>query len=650
MRSGLGEPLHAQVDLQLGPGEVIDVSCLSLSEVKNAESEAQSAGGRMPAGWIVSLDQSGRKVEIRSRKPFNELFAIFSLKVKCSGMGSIAKTLTLLPEFGETPALPVAEIATPGNTNQSSSIVDPNGAARISGQPATSDAPSTPLLHKKMPVAGTGAQSKRAGNRGEKRNTTFRLKLSGEPLDLSHIGKMNAEDREALLAQQKLMDEDDQAARYLSVLHQMKLMQEELGALKLRLAQLQEKPPLVAAPQAVIAQTQSIPANVSIWSNGLMLLAWLAAISLTWLGLRYVARNKARVLQADISIPDISTRETFVKPEIRILKPAAAETSLIKHEKNTQMDIAVRPPPAQPDRGVVKESTLSKEESEVLEEAELYAVHGHPDKGVKILHEFVLQHPGSEQAWMLLLSICSSRGQVKAFESAARNFLRHNKNSPSWAAIQVLGRTLDQENTLYIDEGNPGASAPLSLRFTHPKHRPVGDILVELKYLSSQDMENCLKDFDPKRHGRFGNYLVTRKQVSYAQLGEALMWQQASDGALQSDTVPTLQQMEDLLKDFDPQRDGSVEEFLILHQKSIAERLARTTESEPQETRQQEAAQPMDSNEQDKYCVIDFVLNFDQDAPATNKQPMPIAEDKSQPLEFDMEFTNNLLRNNPRGV
>ena len=111
------------------------------------------------------------------------------------------------------------------NTNQSSSIADPNGAARMSGQPVSPDTPSTSLLRKTVPVAGTGIQSKRAGNRSEKRNTTFRLKLSGEPLDLSHIGKMNAEDREVLLAQQKLMDEDDQAARYLSVLHQMKLMQ-----------------------------------------------------------------------------------------------------------------------------------------------------------------------------------------------------------------------------------------------------------------------------------------------------------------------------------------------------------------------------------------------------------------------------------------
>jgi hypothetical protein len=106
-----------------------------------------------------------------------------------------------------------------------------------------------------------------------------------------------------------------------------------------------------------------------------------------------------------------------------------------------------------------------------------------------------------------------------------------------------------------------------------------------------------------------------------------------------------------LLKDFDPQRDGSVEEYLMSHQKSIAERLAQPIASEPREILNQEPAQPADDRNKDKYFSEDFVLNFDQDAPAENKQPGSIAEDKSQPLEFyDMELSNHLALNNPRGV
>lgn len=35
LKSSLGEPLHAQVDLQLVQGEVIDASCVSLSEAED---------------------------------------------------------------------------------------------------------------------------------------------------------------------------------------------------------------------------------------------------------------------------------------------------------------------------------------------------------------------------------------------------------------------------------------------------------------------------------------------------------------------------------------------------------------------------------------------------------------------------------------
>lgn len=654
MQSSLGEPLYAQVDLRLEPGEAIDTSCLSLSG-------DEDSGGFFPVGWIAALDQSGRKVEIRSYKPFNELFAIFRLKIKCRGMGSISKTLTMLPEFDVTAVSQATVIATHGNADEPSSVAAQNEAARISERHVATGIPHTFPFRKTAAATGTGnlqlvpdqemslhqskATGKRESNRNKEHHTQFRLKLSGEPLDLSYIGKTNAEGLELLLARQMLLDEDDQAAQYLSVLHQMKLMQMELETLKLklRLAELKKAASLDAASRAVVAPTQSTSENNPIWGSGLMLFGWLAAISLTWLGLRHVAQNRHRAPR-----PDTSTGEPPARPERQVSKPDAVVVPPARHEKNAQMTQVVGAPPKQADIRAEKESPASEDESEVLEEAELYAVYGHPDKGVKMLHQFVMQHPASEKAWMLLLSICSSRGQVKAFESAARNFLKHNKNSSSWPAIQALGRTLDQANPLYVDENIMGASAPLLPYFAYHKHRPIGDILVELNYLSPQDMEDSLKDFNPKRHGRFGNYLVMRKLVSYAQLGEALMKQQASGSEL--GTLPTLQQMEDLLKDFDPQRDGSVEEFLMSRKKSIAEYHAPPAKLELQEPYGQETAQPVGAQEPDKYCSMDFVLNFDQDTHVINKQSGYIAEDKSQPLEFDMELANHLARNNPKGI
>lgn len=649
LKSSLGEPLHAQVDLQLVRGEAIDASCLSLSEVEDE-------GGFLPAGLTVSFNQSEHKAEIRSRKPFIEPFAIFRLKIKCSDMGSVSKVLTLLPELGATPA-PQVVAATPDNENVSPFVAVHNEAERISEQPVTSSTHSLKQIRRSATVAGAEAPhliviptssqeasprqskttSKRASSKHKKPNVQFRLKLSGEPLDLSHIGKLDERDRELLLARQKLLDEDEQTAQYLTMLHQLKLMQEEIGDLKLKMAELKGSASSVAAPQTVVAATQSTAANGPTWSNGQMLLGLFAAISLTWLWLSYVARRKSYAL-----LPDISTKEHHVKPEIQMLKPASMVTPRPRPEKNMQIAHAVGVSLQQPDVQAEKDNPIDDKENEVLEEAELYAAHGHPDKGAKILHEFVAQHPTSEKAWMLLLSIYSSRGQTEVFESAAHNFLRHNKNSPLWTKMQALGRTLDQKNSLYVDENNLGPSSPFSPYLTQHKHRPIGDILVELNYLSTHDMENCLGDFDPKQHGRFGNYLVMRKQVSYAQLGEALMKQQASNTALQSDSLPTLQQMEDLLKDFNPQRDGSVEEFLMSRKESVAEHLAHNAEFKPQEMHKQKAARHVDTNEQGKCSPAGLVLNFDQDVSAVNKHPEFNAEDKSQPLKFDMDLTSYL--------
>ena len=74
--------------------------------------------------------------------------------------------------------------------------------------------------------------------------------------------------------------------------------------------------------------------------------------------------------------------------------------------------------------------------------------------------------------------------------------------------------------------------------------------------------KNSLDDFDPKKHGRFGGYLVARKVITLAQLDEALLQQQGIYSETKAGTLPSLQEMENFLADFDPKRDGSVNEFL----------------------------------------------------------------------------------------
>ncbi|OGS97583.1 MAG: hypothetical protein A3K04_05465 [Gallionellales bacterium RBG_16_56_9] len=163
------------------------------------------------------------------------------------------------------------------------------------------------------------------------------------------------------------------------------------------------------------------------------------------------------------------------------------------------------------------------EADSIIEEAELYAIHGHPDRAVLILKELIQQHATKTEAWMLLFSIYSSLKKAPEFEKAARDFIKANKDSALWLEIQALGRSVDPGNALYADSGMTGASAPQAVL---GKRSLLGDILLEMGALSIKDMEKCLGEFDPKVDGRFGGFLIKRNMITEAQLEAALQQQQ----------------------------------------------------------------------------------------------------------------------------
>jgi hypothetical protein len=125
----------------------------------------------------------------------------------------------------------------------------------------------------------------------------------------------------------------------------------------------------------------------------------------------------------------------------------------------------------------------------------------------------------------LLLSVYSSLAKAEEFENAAREFLKHNKESPSWSSIQALGRTFDENSPLYVDDESAISVSP-AMSDTEIHRRPVGDILLETGVLSEQYLQKYLKDFNPEKDGRFGGYLVKRKAITLSQLDKALLQQQ----------------------------------------------------------------------------------------------------------------------------
>lgn len=199
----------------------------------------------------------------------------------------------------------------------------------------------------------------------------------------------------------------------------------------------------------------------------------------------------------------------------------------------------------------------------MLEEAGLYANFGHASEAIEILHDILRRHPSKVGAWTLLLSIYSSLGKAAEFESTAREFLKHHSDNPAWESLQALGRTLDRDNPLYADKAHSASGSRPS----------IGDILVETGVLSTHDVKTHLADFDPKRHGRFGGYLVTRKAITLAELDQALLQQQGVTMEKKPGTLPSLQDIEGFLAEFDPRLHGSVAEYMAEHNAATPEQL-----------------------------------------------------------------------------
>jgi tetratricopeptide (TPR) repeat protein len=548
LQSKLGEPLLAQVDMVLGSGEHIKDSCLSL--VAPDPLKEDISGFLTEVNLSLKTEGQRQYVVITSRKPFNDAFAKLRLQVKCPGTRSVTKTLTI-PTSAQT-----------ASKKQDSSV------------------PVRPQV------------------------------------DESHTGEVGSEGCASLLAQQKLLDPNDQRAGFLAMQCLVNLLQDEVGELKLQRSLLIAGPfppaslataqsvmshasPTVGAatgtqenrPKPDIAVKQPVVQqdNFDLPDGLLAALGLVLVILAVWLGLRYYTKIKSRS-----GIKSLEDEEYILKPAGHVAAaPKMAISPVVKppskapspqapaaQAKSVPTPAVVASPKTSAARSEAASAPLPahkfeeevSEEDSMLEEAGLYASHGRPTKAVEILQDIIQRRPEKANAWPLLLSIYSSLGKAEEFENTAREFLKHHPNSPAWSGMQALGRTFDMNNPLYADSHVP---APSLLPGEASPRRPIGDILMEMGILSKQDLQSYLDDFEPKKHGRFGGYLVVRKAITLAQLDQALLQQQGVDVEVKPSVMPSLQDMENLLADFDSKRDGSIGEFLASRNASTPEQLSQ---------------------------------------------------------------------------
>ncbi|MDP2695197.1 MAG: hypothetical protein Q8O58_10080 [Gallionella sp.] len=418
-----------------------------------------------------------------------------------------------------------------------------------------------------------------------------KAELSSEPADKSRIEKVSDEEIALLLEQQKLL-----VPSFLDMQQKLKLLHDELDAVKLQLVQLGVSPSNAAAPMllatagvqkksltpAIAVNQMTLQQDSTYPQNELIaVLAGMLFILTLWLGSRYYIKIKSRnrtcwqqdagtiPKPASDAAPKICVSPTTKQPAQ--VDSGKAQPAALPPKASTARNAAFSP--AHPHKQIEKKVS---EDDSMLEEAGLYAANGRMDKAAGILQEIIKRNPAKVDAWTLLLSVYSALCKVSDFESTAREFLKHHKTSPSWSGIKVLGRTLDRDNPLYADQGSHISAAPL-LPDTLNWHRPIGDILIEMGVLPKREILKYLDDFDPKQHGRFGGYLVARKAITIAQLDQALLQQQGvnANAEVKPGDLPSLQDIEKFLVDFDPKQHGSVSKFLASHNIVTPEQLGQ---------------------------------------------------------------------------
>ncbi|MEW6561898.1 MAG: hypothetical protein AB1400_01520 [Pseudomonadota bacterium] len=574
LHSKLGQPLLARVPLSLEANETLDASCLSLQPAVAGEEDAAIYMTRLRLS--LTEENGAHTVTIRSNSPMNEPFAKVRLQVKCQDAPAFIRTFTLLPEFDETilPSQPATEKA------DASDRAAAPGTGTASTRPATTSGPSAPgkprpqgqkrTAQASKPRAPSSVPAPKGGTEGAQ------LKLSGAAPDIKHPG----DHAKQALTEKRIQDADDQTAKILALQQQIKQMEEQLNLLNLKLAQYapasavatapattmpaSEPLPAIPAPasaaEAASAPAVAAPASApkpqpaaaaptpsapgSFLEQGTTFIA-AAALSVLLLLLGLLRLNRKR--KAEWNAPEDETSPSSTEQTLTALAQSAHEAASPAAEETAHTHSPVEPTPEPPPAPAAPVDEIAQEDEaylaarqahtlpsaddlpSLIEEAELYALHGYPDKGQEILQDIVEKHPDYQEAWSLLFSILSSLGKKSEFESNARRFATLYPHAKNWNEISTLGKQLDANNPLYAESAKEEAT--ITQQPASARRKPIGEILLETGAISVDDLMHSLANFDPKRDGRIGNYLISLGMITQVDLENALRVQEGGASA-----------------------------------------------------------------------------------------------------------------------
>lgn len=367
------------------------------------------------------------------------------------------------------------------------------GAAAVAtvDKPVTTATPKQVKPAAESPPPPTALQEQTAPGKSGTGVGGFRLKLSTGAMDLSVIGKLSEEELKRRREGQLLLDADDPMASFLALRRQIKHLETQVEELQLKLDLGKNKASLPAPATApaeatvatapvvtkpVVTSPASIPfipaAHAPVPTNDTLELVKYAltlyllpaaeitlAILALFFVLRYYRNLRARLAESG-ELTESENRRLFI-----LAKAREATADISGFDKNVAISTAAN-------IEVVEDTGIEV----ILQDAQLFVIHGYPDKAIELLEEQIAANHEEVRVWMLLFVILRSQGIKEEFEKFARRFRTLIHDQSMWENIQDLGRELEPANALYLNKRNrrlantstPGATAEMKAGASSP--------------------------------------------------------------------------------------------------------------------------------------------------------------------------------------
>ncbi len=426
VRSGLGQPLSAQVELYDAP-QRLDAGCFRLLQSQNDLPFAP-----LKAAIKLQQNQNGHaRLEISTYQALNEPIVLLNLVADCEQQISREYTLLLDPPPIEetTSALPpttaahvLAEqvpLAAPARDTARPDVSEGRSQAQ---RTQTDSRRKQPASRKTTSPANAQATHVAAADTAEDASPvsgTGRLVISGDeyrrpeffdsPLQL----QMSMELQEWPL-------EDVQALNEEAVSDEMTAMANKLAHLESQMLALQKRNAELEAQRLAAPATR----EEASWLNYLFItLAVLVLLSLAeWLRRRHIQRQMA----AELAIWN------ELAPEV---EQQAFDSGLDSDEPPNTPDRDRKTAPAgYPDfmampailHGQDHEQAGTTVNEDILEQAEVFVAHGRANLAIVLLQDHLADFPElSPEPWLMLLDLLKRDGERVAYEAAGTECRRH---------------------------------------------------------------------------------------------------------------------------------------------------------------------------------------------------------------------------------